>query len=159
MTPEDIEDLFKRTDGVVAVVQQGSGGDDQDDDDDDDDEPSLTADETSYRIARLKDVLLEAQTAWDRGSGDLDRIAEKLGDGSRRCEWLRAAFPPGPCLSQAAAQSSLYPISRQPKQDILVLTKNNYLHILIHLFTCSPVAIANWRIRSPGFLPRHPSYA
>ncbi|KAG6361285.1 hypothetical protein INS49_009510 [Diaporthe citri] len=81
MTPEDIEELFKRTDGVVAVVQQGSGGDE-----DDDEEPTLTADETSYRIARLKDVLLEAQSAWDSASEDLDRIAEKLGDGSRRYE-------------------------------------------------------------------------
>lgn len=81
MTPEDIEELFKRTDGVVAVVQQVSGGDE-----DDDEEPTLTADETSYRIARLKDVLHEAQTAWDSRSEDLDRIAEKLGDGSRRCE-------------------------------------------------------------------------
>lgn len=87
MTPEDIEELFKRTDGVVAVVQQGSGGDE-----DDDEEPGLTAEETSYRIARLKDVLLEAQSAWDSGSEDLDRIAEKLGDGSRQREWLPAAF-------------------------------------------------------------------
>lgn len=79
MTPEDIEELFKRTDGVVAVVQQG--------DEDDDEEPALTADETSYRIARLKDVLLEAQNAWDSRSEDLDRIAEKLGDGSRRSLW------------------------------------------------------------------------
>ncbi|KAK7716412.1 hypothetical protein SLS64_003566 [Diaporthe eres] len=78
MTPEDIEELFKRTDGVVAVVQQG--------DEEDDEEPALTADETSYRIARLKDVLLEAQNAWDSRSEDLDRIAEKLGDGSRRYE-------------------------------------------------------------------------
>lgn len=84
MTPEDIEELFKRTDGVVAVVQQG--------DEDDDEEHALTADETSYRIARLKDVLLEAQSAWDSRSEDLDRIAEKLGDGSRRCEWHPAAF-------------------------------------------------------------------
>ena len=81
MTPEDIEELFKRTDGVVAVVQQQEAGDDEEDD-----EPALTADETSYRIARLKDVLLEAQAAWDSRSEDLDRIAEKLGDGSRRCE-------------------------------------------------------------------------
>lgn len=87
MTPEDIEELFKRTDGVVAVVQQGSGGDE-----DDGEEPTLTADETSYRIARLKEVLNEAQSAWDSGSEDLDRIAEKLGDGSRRCEWHPAAF-------------------------------------------------------------------
>lgn len=87
MTPEDIEELFKRTDGVVAVVQQGSGGDE-----DDDEEPGLTAEETSYRIARLKDVLLEAQSAWDSGSEDLDRIAEKLGDGSRQREWHPAAF-------------------------------------------------------------------
>lgn len=86
MTPEDIEELFKRTDGVVALVQQGSGGDE-----DDDEEPALTADETSYRIARLKDVLLEAQSAWDSKSEDLDRIAEKLGDGSRRREWHPAS--------------------------------------------------------------------
>lgn len=85
MTPEDIEELFKRTDGVVAVVQQQQQEQDAGDEDDDE-EPGLTADETSYRIARLKDVLLEAQAAWDSGSEDLDRIAEKLGDGSRRCE-------------------------------------------------------------------------
>lgn len=87
MTPADIEELFKRTDGVVAVVQQGSGGDE-----DDDEEPGLTAEETSYRNARLKDVLLEAQSAWDSRSEDLDRIAEKLGDGSRQREWHPAAF-------------------------------------------------------------------
>ncbi|KAK2599775.1 hypothetical protein N8I77_011501 [Diaporthe amygdali] len=78
MTPEEIEELFKRTDGVVVV--QDAGGDE------DDDEPTLTEDETSYRVARLKDVLLEAQSAWDGGSENLDRIAEKLGDGSRRYE-------------------------------------------------------------------------
>ncbi|KAJ0106808.1 gtp binding protein [Diaporthe amygdali] len=78
MTPEEIEELFKRTDGVVVV--QDAGGDE------DDDEPTLTEDETSYRVARLKDVLLEAQSAWDGGSEVLDRIAEKLGDGSRRYE-------------------------------------------------------------------------
>lgn len=86
MTPEDIEELFKRTDGVVAVVQQQEEHT-GDDDEDDDEEPALTADETSFRVARLKDVLLDAQTAWDSGSEDLDRIAEKLGDGSRRSLW------------------------------------------------------------------------
>ena len=86
MTPEDIEELFKRTDGVVAVVQRDAG------DDEDDEEPGLTADETDYRVARLKDVLLAAQAAWDSGSEDLDRIAEKLGDGSRQREWHPAAF-------------------------------------------------------------------
>lgn len=80
MTPEDVEELFKRTEGEVAVVQRDAG------DDEDDEEPGLTTEETSYRNARLKDVLLEVQTAWDSGSEELDRIAEKLGDGSRRCE-------------------------------------------------------------------------
>lgn len=80
MTPEDVEELFKRAEGEVAVVQRDAG------DDEDDEEPGLTADETSYRNSRLKDVLFEAQTAWDSGSEELDRIAEKLGDGSRRCE-------------------------------------------------------------------------
>lgn len=155
MTPEDIEELFKRTDGEVTLVQQGSGGDE-----DDDEEPGLTADETSYRTARLKDVLHEAQSAWDSTSEDLDRIAEKLGDGSRRCEWHPAAFLLEPHLAHAAAL--LKPtshFSRQLKQNILYLHQNSYLHVLIHLFTCSPVAVANWRIRSPGFLPRHPSHA
>lgn len=87
MTPEDVEELFKRADGELAVVQQAPGGDE-----DDDEEPGLTADETSYRVARLKEILLEAQSAWDSGSEDLDRIAEKLGDGSRRCEWHPAAL-------------------------------------------------------------------
>ncbi|KAG8169734.1 hypothetical protein KVR01_000479 [Diaporthe batatas] len=85
MTPEDIEELFRRTDGVVAVVQQQQQ--DAGDEEDDGEEPGLTADETSYRVARLKDVLLEAQAAWDSGSEDLDRIAEKLGDGSRQPLW------------------------------------------------------------------------
>jgi hypothetical protein len=86
MTPEDIEELFKRTDGVVAAVQQQQQDAGDDGEDDDDDEPTLTADETSYRVARLRDILLEAQAAWDSGSEHLDRVAEKLGDGSRRCE-------------------------------------------------------------------------
>lgn len=73
MTPEDIEELFKRTDGVVLSA-------------DDDNEPTLTEDEQQYRIAHLRAVLLEAHNTWVAGSEDLDRIAEKLGDGSRHRE-------------------------------------------------------------------------
>ncbi|KAL1865308.1 hypothetical protein Daus18300_007198 [Diaporthe australafricana] len=82
MTPDDIEELFKRPDDGVVVVVQEAGGDE-----DDEGEPALTEDETSYRVGRLKDVLLEAQSAWDGGSEHLDLIAEKLGDGSRRSLW------------------------------------------------------------------------
>lgn len=74
MTPDDIEDLFKRTDGVVPPGTAGAG---------DDNEPTLTDEEKQYRIAHLRAVLLEAHNAWVGGSEDLDRIAEKLGDGSR----------------------------------------------------------------------------
>ena len=74
MTPEDIEELFKRTEGVVLP------------EDGDEDEATLTTEETNYRIAHLRAVLLEAHNAWVSGSDDLDRIAEKLGDGSRNGE-------------------------------------------------------------------------
>lgn len=74
MTPDDIEDLFKRSDGVVLP------------DNGDEDEATLTEAEKQYRIAHLRAVLLEAHNAWVSGSEDLDRIAEKLGDGSRHRE-------------------------------------------------------------------------
>lgn len=74
MTPEDIEELFKRTDGVVLP------------EDGDEDEASLTDEEKNYRLAHLRAILLEAHNAWVSGSDDLDRIAEKLGDGSRNGE-------------------------------------------------------------------------
>lgn len=75
MTPEDIEDLFKRNEGVVLP------------EDGDEDEAVLTDEEKNYRIAHLRAVLLEAHNAWVSGSDDLDRIAEKLGDGSRQGEF------------------------------------------------------------------------
>ncbi|ROW03312.1 hypothetical protein VSDG_01559 [Cytospora chrysosperma] len=75
MTPEDIEDLFRRTEGVV-LPENG-----------DEDEAVLTDEERNYRIAHLRAVLLEAHNAWVSGSDDLDRIAEKLGDGSRHALW------------------------------------------------------------------------
>lgn len=77
MTPEDIEDLFRRTEGVV-LPENG-----------DEDEAVLTDEERNYRIAHLRAVLLEAHNAWVSGSDDLDRIAEKLGDGSRHGESVR----------------------------------------------------------------------
>lgn len=51
-----------------------------------DDEAVLTDEEKQYRIAHLRAVLLETHNAWVSGSEDLDRIAEKLGDGSRHGE-------------------------------------------------------------------------
>lgn len=80
MTPDDVQQLFQRTEGVV----QPAGGDD------DDDEAALTEEETHYRTALMRAVLLEAHNAWVSGSEDLDRIAEKLGDGSRQGESLVA---------------------------------------------------------------------
>lgn len=74
MTPEDIEELFKRTEGVVLSEVR------------DEDEVTLTDEEKDYRVDRLRAVLLEAQSAWASGSDELDRIAEKLGDGSRKGE-------------------------------------------------------------------------
>lgn len=53
----------------------------------DDDEIVLTDEEKQYRIAHLRAVLLEAHNAWISGSETLDRIAEKLGDGSRLGEF------------------------------------------------------------------------
>lgn len=53
----------------------------------DDDETVLTDEEKQYRIAHLRAVLLEAHNAWVSGSETLDRIAEKLGDGSRLGEF------------------------------------------------------------------------
>lgn len=82
MTPEDIEDLFKRTDGVVLP------------DNGDEDEATLTEPEKQYRIAHLRAVLLEAHNAWVSGSEDLDRIAEKLGDGSRHGESFFVSMAP-----------------------------------------------------------------
>lgn len=76
MTPDDIQELFKRSEGEV----QPAGGED--------DEAVLTEEEKQYRIAHLRAVLLEAHNAWVSGSEDLDRIAEKLGDGSRHGESL-----------------------------------------------------------------------
>lgn len=91
MTPEDIEDLFKRTDGVVVLPPASSNGD-QNHDNDADSEPVLTEDEKQYRIAHLRAVLLEAHNAWVAGSEDLDLIAEKLGDGSRHREFVFILF-------------------------------------------------------------------
>lgn len=79
MTPEEIEDLFERSDGVVLPDAAGdSAGDDG--------EATLTEEEKQHRIAHLRAVLLEAHNAWVSGSESLDRIAEKLGDGSRHRE-------------------------------------------------------------------------
>lgn len=75
MTPEEIEELFRRRQGVV-VPEDG-----------DEDDAILTEEEKAYRIAHLRAVLLEAHNAWVSGSDDLDRIAEKLGDGSRYREF------------------------------------------------------------------------
>lgn len=75
MTPDDIQELFKRSEGEV----QPAGGDD--------DETVLTDEEKQYRIAHLRAILLEAHNAWVSGSEVLDRIAEKLGDGSRLGEF------------------------------------------------------------------------
>lgn len=77
MTPDEIEQLFTRSEGVVLP---DAGGDDADA------EPALTEEEKQYRIAHLRAVLLEAHNAWISGSEVLDRIAEKLGDGSRHRE-------------------------------------------------------------------------
>lgn len=85
MTPEEIELLLKRTEGVVPAA---SGQDD---------ESILTDDERQYRIAHLRAVLLEAHNAWVSGSEDLDRIAEKLGDGSRH----RESALSGLCMTQS----------------------------------------------------------
>lgn len=92
MTPDDIQDLFKRSEGEV----QSAGGDD--------DETVLTDEERQYRIAHLRAVLLEAHNAWVSGSETLDRIAEKLGDGSRLGEFSS----PG---------SSLIPEQEQKEHD------------------------------------------
>lgn len=88
MTPDDIEDLFKRTDGVV-LPENG-----------DEDEATLTEAEKQYRIAHLRAVLLETHNAWVSGSEDLDRIAEKLGDGSRHGESGSVSMVPGCSLLQ-----------------------------------------------------------
>lgn len=93
MTPEDIEDLFKRTEGVVLP------------EDGDEDEAVLTDEEKSYRIAHLRAVLLEAHNAWVSGSDDLDRIAEKLGDGSRHGESTHKSHQPA-CASGWASRHS-----------------------------------------------------
>lgn len=128
MTPEEIEELFKRTDGVVVV--QDAGGDE------DDDEPTLTEDETSYRVARLKDVLLEAQSAWDGGSEVLDRIAEKLGDGSRRCEWHGAAFLLAPRLSPCCSTA-------ETKHSCNLLRIVAFANTFIYFQLCGDCQLAN----------------
>lgn len=70
MTPDDIEALFQSSTQGLAASQR------------DDDEP-ISDIEKSLRTAKLKDILLTAQNAWHSGSESIDRIAEKLGDGSR----------------------------------------------------------------------------
>lgn len=97
MTPDDIEDLFKRTDGVVLPA------------DGDEDEATLTEAEKQYRIAHLRAVLLEAHNAWVSGSEDLDRIAEKLGDGSRNRE-----STPAPLASTCTDRYVLQPCGDRP---------------------------------------------
>lgn len=80
MTPDAIEALFRRTAaGSNSVTPQSAA----DVDDDDDQVVSITAEEREFRTAKLREVLLDAQTAWVSGSEEIDAIAEKLGDGSR----------------------------------------------------------------------------
>jgi hypothetical protein len=71
MSPEEIEELFRRNEGAL-IPEDG-----------DDDDATLTEEEKAYRIAHLRAILLDAHNAWVSGSDELDRIAEKLGDGSR----------------------------------------------------------------------------
>ena len=73
-TPEAIEALFRRTDGILTPREA---------DLDEDEEVRITEEEWAYRISKLRQVLLAAQTAWVSGSEEIDAIAEKLGDGSR----------------------------------------------------------------------------
>lgn len=114
MTPDDIQDLFKRSEGEV----QPAGGDD--------DETVLTDEEKQYRIAHLRAVLLEAHNAWVSGSESLDRIAEKLGDGSRLGE-----FSPFMLQPSSNHGSSWY---QQP-------WKTGWISLLTYAF--STLAVAN----------------
>ncbi|EON99235.1 putative gtp binding protein [Phaeoacremonium minimum UCRPA7] len=75
MTPDAIEALFRRTEGSSVTPQSVDA--------DEDEEVSITAQEREYRTGKLREVLLDAQTAWVSGSEEIDAIAEKLGDGSR----------------------------------------------------------------------------
>lgn len=120
MTPEEIELLLKRTEGVVPAA---SGQDD---------EATLTDDERQYRIAHLRAVLLEAHNAWVSGSEDLDRIAEKLGDGSRHRE---------PILS---LRCSAWLVDGRSNTDVL---------------SPSALAVSDRCIWHPELLPGHPAHA
>lgn len=99
MTPEEIELLFKRTDGVVPPAAGPDG------------EAALTEDERQYRIAHLRAVLLEAHNAWVSGSEDLDRIAEKLGDGSRH---RKSSHPPLPLVFSGFCRDGTADVFPQP---------------------------------------------
>lgn len=114
MTPEEIELLFKRTDGIVPPASGHDG------------EATLTEDERQYRIAHLRAVLLEAHNAWVSGSEDLDRIAEKLGDGSRHRE------PPPPHLSFSPPLSFvLFGFCRDNPADVFPQPSGGLLSVLL----------------------------
>lgn len=130
MTPEDIEDLFKRTDGVVLP------------DNGDEDDATLTEAEKQYRIAHLRAVLLEAHNAWVSGSEDLDRITEKLGDGSRYREPIPLFLPvpsPWPQYAHTSVHSSLAIAHRRIRYSKLL--SGHFAHTWLEAtleISCSP---------------------
>ncbi len=68
---DDIEALFQgRFSSGFLVNYPGEDGE-------------LTQEEKTWRVMNLTAVLASLQGAWDTGSEELDRMAEKLGDGSR----------------------------------------------------------------------------
>ena len=78
MTPEDIEVLFQ---GSAQRDASDNGG-----------EGPISFDESAARLRKLGEVFLASRLAWFSNSDTLDRIAEKLGDGSRDGEFN----PPSP---------------------------------------------------------------
>jgi hypothetical protein len=69
MTPEAIEALLQRESGAAAGYDGGA------------DDPAR-----ARRTELLSAVLLSAQRYWYAGSEEIDRVAEKLGDGCRECK-------------------------------------------------------------------------
>lgn len=113
MTPDEIEQLFTRSEGIVLPDDAG----DDDAGDDGQREPVLTEEEKQYRVAHLRAVLLEAHNAWVSGSEVLDRIAEKLGDGSRHRELdLRLLLSLSLALSHSdSVRLKTYPAKVRPR--------------------------------------------
>jgi hypothetical protein len=82
-TPEEVEALF-RTQHVPGHLGPQLNGADED--------GIITEEERTWRVLKLKEVLVTARQAWDTNDDVLDLITEKLADGSRDGELVPFAL-------------------------------------------------------------------